>query len=93
MENQYIFNLTIEQETYAQDDAMFDEFGGLIGTVLSVEQLTMHNGNLLYTFDVESKKEIFEKLKFGKVKIAGLEDYLIADSAIVYRVKKDDTCC
>ena len=93
MEHPYIFNITIEQDLYHSDGEMIGDDGSVIGRVLFGEEITMKNGNSLYTYDVESKKEIFEKLKFGKLRIAGLDDYMIADSTIVYRIKKDDTCC
>ncbi len=89
----YIFNITIEQDKYRSDDEMIGDDSSVIGRVLFGERIVMKNGDSLYTYDVESKKEVFEKLKFGKTRIAGLDDYMIADSATVYRIKKDDTCC
>lgn len=93
MEYPYIFNITIDQDKYRSDDEMIGDDGCVIGRVIFGEPIIMKNGASLYTYDVESKKEVFEKLKFGKVRIVGLDDYLISDSATVYRIQKDDSCC
>ncbi len=93
MEYPYIFNITIDHDKYRSDDEMIGDDGSVIDRVLFGETIFMKNGNSLYTYDVESQKEIFEKLKFGRIRIVGLDDYMIAESATVYRIKKDDTCC
>lgn len=93
MEYPYIFNITIEQDKYRSDDELTGDDGSVLGRVLFGEKIVMKNGDLLYTYDVESKKEVFEKLKFGRIRIVGLDDYMIADSATFYRIKKDNTCC
>ena len=76
----FAFTLTTEKD-FDVHDTLCDTEGGIIGRIL--RKSPSYRGDY-FTYDVESTKEIYEKLERGEIKIYGIEKYDVSCCSTAY---------
>ena len=80
-----IFTFTLYTETDLNSGGIFEVDGAFLGRIL--KKRTSYRDDAMYSYDIESKIEIFEKLQSGEIKLFGIEKYHISNSSIKYTHK------
>lgn len=82
-----IFAFTLHTETELDDNSVvFSTDGNIVGKILHKRLPYKSN---LYSYDVESTKDTFEKLKNGEVRLYGIENYSMDNCSTWYTHKED----
>lgn len=76
----FAFTLTTKKDLDVHD-TLCDTEGGIIGRIL--RKSPPYRGDC-FTYDVESTKEIYEKLERGEIKIYGIEKYDVSSCSTAY---------
>lgn len=77
-----ILAFTLYTETDWSDGIIFGADGDTLGRVL--HKTTPCCDNTMYSYDIESTKETFEKLQNGKIRLYGIEKYSIGHCSTWY---------
>lgn len=80
----FAFSIDTETKFYDKGDIVFSDQGEIIGRVLKCSQIEIPEDKIHYSYDVESTKDTYEKLKNGEMKIWKLEKYSVFSCSMCY---------
>ena len=84
MNSIFAFSMSTETKFYDKGDTIFSDNGEVIGRVLKCMKVNIDEENVLYSYDIESTKDVYEALDKGDMRIWKLEKYTISTCSTWY---------
>lgn len=84
MDKMFVFTMHIETKFYDKGDIIFSDKGETLGRVLRCSKIEIPSEKILYTYDVESTKEDFQRLENGEIDIWKVKEFSVFPCSTFY---------
>jgi hypothetical protein len=83
----FVFTLTTKQDCFEKAICIFFADGDIIGRILNKSKLVIDSENVLYAYDVESTKDIYQLIESGKKQLYRVSEYNVSPCSTWYTRK------
>lgn len=80
----FAFTLHTNWDYYEKGDCVFTNTGDTIGRIIRKSRVDIPGEKVFYTYDVESTKENFERIKSGDVILYKIKNYSVSNCSTLY---------